>query len=67
MKVLFDVVMVAFTAAFAWICFHLLTGNGTTVVIREGTLILALLTGLCMRVTDPLLDRLFAPVSKQIG
>lgn len=66
-KVLFDVVMVAFTAAFAWICFHLLTGNGTTVVIREGTLILALLTGLCMRVTDPLLDRLFAPVTKQIG
>lgn len=65
-KILFDVVMVAFTAGFAWLCFHLLTGNGTTVVIREGTLILAFLTGLCMRVTDPLLDRLFAPAVRKI-
>lgn len=57
-KVLFDIALVALTALFAYFSFGLLTGNGSTVVIREGTLILAFLTGLCMRVTDPLLDRL---------
>ena len=62
-KVLFDVALVAVTALLAWIFFGLLTGNGSTVVIREGTLILAILTGLCMRVTDPLLEKLFRPVT----
>ena len=58
-KVIFDVVLVALTALFAWFAFGLLTGNGSTVVIREGTLILAILTGLCMKLTDPLMDKLF--------
>ena len=62
-KVLFDVALVAVTALLAWIFFGVLTGNGSTVVIREGTIILAILTGLCMRVTDPLLDRLFRPIT----
>ena len=62
MKVLFDVALVALTALFAWVSFGLLTGNGTTVVIREGTLILAFLTGFCMRVTDPWMDKLFGPM-----
>ncbi|MBR4740599.1 MAG: hypothetical protein IK074_05515 [Bacteroidales bacterium] len=62
-KVIFDVVLVAVTALLAWVFFGLLTGNGSTVVIREGTLILAILTGLCMRVTDPLLDKLFRPIT----
>ena len=62
-KVLFDVAMVAVTALLAWVFWGLLTGNGSTVVIREGTLILAVLTGLCMRVTDPLLEKLFRPVT----
>ena len=62
-KVVFDVVLVAITALLAWLFFGLLTGNGSTVVIREGTIILAVLTGLCMRVTDPLLDKLFRPVT----
>ncbi len=61
-KVIFDLAMVAVTAVFAWAAFGLLTGNGSTVVIREGTLILALLTGLCMRLTDPLIDKLFGPL-----
>ena len=61
-KVLFDVALVALTAAFAWFAFGRLTGNGATVVIREGTLILALLTGLCMRVTDPLIDKVVGPL-----
>lgn len=59
MKVIFDVVMVAFTAAFSWFAFGLLTGNGVTVIIREGTLILAFLTGICMRLTDPFIERIF--------
>ena len=61
-KVWFDITLVAITALFAWVCFGLLTGNGSTVVIREGTLILAILTGLCMRVTDPLVDRIVGPI-----
>jgi len=61
MKVWFDVALVVLTAAFAWLVFGQLTGNGTTVVIREGTLILAILTGLCMRLTDPLIDKLVGP------
>ena len=61
-KVLFDLALVVLTAAFAYFAFGRLTGNGVTVVIREGTLILALLTGLCMRLTDPLIDKVFRPL-----
>lgn len=64
-KVIFDVALVAITALLAWVFFGLLTGNGATVVIREGTIILAILTGLCMRVTDPLLEKLFYPVTSR--
>ncbi len=64
-KVLFDVALVALTAVFSWFAFGLLTGNGSTVVIREGTLILALFTGLCMRVTDPWLDKFIGPLIPQ--
>ena len=58
-KVLFDIFCVILSAAFAWFAFGYLTGNGSSVVIREGTLLLALLTGLCMKLTDPLVDRVF--------
>ena len=61
-KIIVDVTLVALTAAFAWFSFGLLTGNGTTVVIREGTLILALLTGICMRFTDRYVERFFGPL-----
>jgi uncharacterized membrane protein YczE len=64
-KVLFDLALVVLTAAFAYFAFGRLTGNGVTVVIREGTLILALLTGLCMRLTDPLIDKVFGPLIPQ--
>ena len=46
-------------AAFAWFVFGYLTGDGNSVVIREGTLILAICTGLCMKITDPLVDKVF--------
>lgn len=59
-KVIMDVSLVTMTVILALIFFRLLTGNGETVVIREGTLIQAVLTGLCMKVTDPLVDRIFS-------
>lgn len=62
MKILVDVALVVITAAFAWFAFGLLTGNGSTVVIREGTLILALLTGICMRLTDRYVEKIFGPL-----
>ncbi len=61
-KVLFDVTLVILTALFSWLAFGLLTGNGTTVVIREGTLILAIFVGVCMRFTDPYIEKLFGPL-----
>ena len=60
-KIAFDVFLVLLCAAFSWVCFRHLTGDGTHVVIREGTLLLAVLTGLCMKLTDPLVDRFFRP------
>ncbi len=57
-----DIILVALSAAFAWICFGSPWGHGDQIVIREGTLILAALTGLCMKLTDPLVDRLFKPL-----
>lgn len=62
-KVIMDVVLVAMTAALALIFFGLWTGNGETVVIREGTLIQAVLTGLCMRLTDPVLKKFISPLT----
>lgn len=68
-KVILDVALVAITVILALVFFGLFTGNGETVVIREGTLIQAILTGLCMKVTDPMISRLFRKhteaVSKQ--
>jgi Predicted membrane protein len=54
-----DILLVALSAAFAWICFGSPWGDGAHTVIREGTLILAGLTGLCMKLTDPLVDKVF--------
>lgn len=60
-KVLFDIYLVAISALFGWLVFRDLFGDGTNVVIREGTLILAIFTGLCMKVTDPLVDKIVKP------
>ena len=57
-----DILLVALSAAFAWICFGSPFGHGEEIVIREGTLILAALTGLCMKLTDPLVDKVFKPL-----
>ena len=58
-KVIMDVALVAITIVLALIFFGFFTGNGETVVIREGTVIQAILTGLCMKVTDPWVERIF--------
>lgn len=58
-KVVFDIVLVVLTAVFSFLMFGKLDGNGFTVVIREGTLMLAFLTGICMKFTDPIIDRFF--------
>lgn len=59
-KIILDVSLVILTVILALIFFGLFTGNGTTYVIREGTLLQAVLTGLCMKLTDPLVDKVFA-------
>lgn len=59
-KVLMDVTLVVITCILALIFFGILTGNGRTMVVREGTIIQAILTGLCMHVTDPIITRWFA-------
>lgn len=61
-KVLLDVILVAITVVLALAFFGLLTGNGFTMVVREGTLIQAVLTGLCMHVTDPIINGWLEPV-----
>lgn len=58
-KICFDVFMVAAAVIFALVVFGRFDGDGTHAIVREGTLILAVLTGLCMKVTDPWVDRLF--------
>ena len=57
-----DILLVALSAGFAWICFGSPFGHGEEIVIREGTLILAALTGLCMKLTDPVVDKVFKPL-----
>lgn len=53
LKIFFDVFFVLAASAFALIAFGDFFGDGVHNVIREGTLILAVLTGLCMKLTDP--------------
>ena len=61
-KVCFDIFMVVAAAVFGWSAFRNLLGDGASVIIREGTVVLALCTGLCMKLTDPLVDRVFKPL-----
>ncbi len=65
-KVLLDVTLVSVTVILALVFFGLLTGNGHTMVVREGTLIQAVLTGLCMHLTDPLINGWLQPVVAKV-
>lgn len=55
-KIGFDIFLVVAAAAIAWFCFGNVLGNGEENVIREGTVMSALLTGLCMKFTDKAAD-----------
>ena len=61
-KVGFDVFFVIVSVLFSWYAFGQFFGNGETNIIREGTLLLAVLTGLCMKLTDPLVEKVFKPL-----
>ena len=55
-KIGFDIFLVVAAAAIAWFCFSNVLGNGEENVIREGTVMSALLTGICMKFTDKAAD-----------
>ena len=59
-KVSFDVFLVAISAILLIFVFKTPFGDGTSVVIREGTIILALFTGWGLKVTDPICHRIFS-------
>lgn len=62
-KVWGDVLLVAVSVAFAWVQSGDFFGDGVQNVVREGTLLLALFTGLCMKVFDPFLIPLLTKYS----
>ena len=57
-KIWMDVIFVVASMAFAWFALGNVFGDGENNIIREGTLLLAILTGLCMKVTDAPVERL---------
>ena len=61
-KIGFDIFLVLISGIFAYIVFGNPLGDGRYIVIREGTLILAVFTGLCMKLTDPLVKKICAPL-----
>ena len=62
-KVAFDIYVVVISALFAQLAFGVFSGDGVNIVIREGTLILAVFTGLCMKVTDPVMEKLLKKIN----
>lgn len=57
-KIIFDVALVVIAAAISLIAFGNPLGSDDCAVIREGTVIFALLTGLLMKFTDPVTEKL---------
>ena len=70
-KVAFDIYLVVISALFAQLAFGVFghrydncrIPDGVHIVIREGTLILAVFTGLCMKVTDPVMEKLLKKIN----
>lgn len=63
-KVIFDVAMVVLTIVFSLILFNSWIGDGVTVIVREGTVIVAIFTGLFMKFTTPFATKIFGKVLK---
>lgn len=61
-KIWMDVIFVLASMLFAWIVFGNVFGDGANNIIREGTLLLAILTGLCMKVTDAPVERMLKKI-----
>ncbi len=61
-KIIFDTSLVVISAVLSLIFFRNPLGSSDYTVIREGTLAFALLTGLLMRLTDPLADRILRKI-----
>lgn len=57
-KICFDIVLVLLAAVVSFFVFSNPFGSPDSVVIREGTLVLALFTGLAMKITDPVVDKI---------
>ncbi|MGN0188158.1 MAG: DUF6198 family protein, partial [Candidatus Cryptobacteroides sp.] len=55
-KIFFDITLVVIAAAISFLLFSNLLGDGQYNVIREGTIISAVFTGLLMKITDRLID-----------
>jgi len=60
MKIAMDCTVVVLSALASLLFFHNVLGDGTNNVIGFGTLICAVFIGLCMKLTDPLVDKLLA-------
>lgn len=58
-KIVCDVTVVALTGLFCWFAFGSVLGNPPVNILFWGTVLLALGVGLCMKLTDPLIDRVF--------
>ncbi|MCD8313740.1 MAG: DUF6198 family protein [Bacteroidales bacterium] len=61
-KIFFDSSLVVISAVLALIFFRNPLGSNEYTVIREGTLAFAIFTGLLMRLTDPLADRILRKI-----
>ena len=58
-KITCDILLVTATVILCWIFFGSLIGSPGLNIVYWGTLLLAFGVGLCMKLTDPLMDRLF--------
>lgn len=61
-KIGFDIFLVAISGIFSYFVFNNFFGDSNNVVIGIGTVILAVFTGLVMRITDPLAQKLFGKI-----
>ncbi|MDE5731627.1 MAG: hypothetical protein K2H95_01110 [Bacteroidales bacterium] len=66
-KIVFDSALVIISAVISLIAFGSVLGKGDTVVIREGTLVTALLTGYLMKFFDPVTERIFGKILDRAG
>lgn len=62
-KVAFDTALVVLSAIASYAAFSNAIGDGSNVVIREGTILLAVLTGLLMKLTDPIAKKMFGKIT----